>query len=357
MLREAELTAAACALVKCSSGFAEGSEEWAQWAAIEALGSTPEAQDDRDWMKAQVQPGYLYTAGNGLATENKLFGYDAADYLFDWSSRNQVGTRTLGGLQAVGGSLQAAGGALLLPTCETVVGCIASGYLGASGYDNAVAGFNTLLSGKPSATWGGQLLQAAGLSPEVAEALYALTQLGAAAGAPRIKPGTVADEGTMPSPPIGAVDTAQLAKRVTDIRSTLSSDLKRGGNVAVADVKVDGLPSTIAAHSGIANPNSAQKASGLVGDAAGMFNTFPIPNKTGVLISRFGDSEAKILGSLAQQLGENTTATGSISIFTERAACASCMGVVEQFMAKYPGIRVKVFDNKGVLLRPRPVNQ
>ncbi|WWW36144.1 VENN motif pre-toxin domain-containing protein [Stenotrophomonas rhizophila] len=105
VLREAELTAAACALVKCSSGFAEGSEEWAQWAAIEALGSTPEAQDDRDWMKAQVQPGYLYTAGNGLATENKLFGYDAADYLFDWSSRNQVGTRTLGGLQAVGGSL------------------------------------------------------------------------------------------------------------------------------------------------------------------------------------------------------------------------------------------------------------
>lgn len=55
-------------------------------------------------------------------------------------------------------------------------------FAGDGGYDNTVAGFNTLLSGKPSATWGGQLLQAAGLSPEVAEALYALTQLGAALG-------------------------------------------------------------------------------------------------------------------------------------------------------------------------------
>ena len=220
-----------------------------------------------------------------------------------------------------------------------------------------MAGFNTLLSGKPSATWGGQLLQAAGLSPDVAEALYALTQVGAAAGAPGIKFGTVAAEGRTPSLPIGAVDTAQLARRVTDIRSTLSSDLKRGGNVAVADVQVDGLPSTIAAHSGIASPNSAQKASGLVGDAAGVFDTFAIPNQSGVLISRAGDSEAKILGNLAQQLGENNRATGSINIFTERAACASCMGVVEQFMARYPGIRVNVFDEKGVLLRPRPATQ
>jgi len=55
-------------------------------------------------------------------------------------------------------------------------------FAGDGGYDNTVAGFNTLLSGKPSATWGGQLLQAAGLSPEVAETLYALTQLGAALG-------------------------------------------------------------------------------------------------------------------------------------------------------------------------------
>lgn len=93
VVREAELTAAACALVKCSAGFAEGSAERAEWAAIEALGSTPEALDDRQWLKVQVQPGSLYTAGNGVATQGQLFDYAFADYLFDWGSRNQAGVR------------------------------------------------------------------------------------------------------------------------------------------------------------------------------------------------------------------------------------------------------------------------
>ena len=50
--------------------------------------------------------------------------------------------------------------------------------------------------------------------------------------------------------------------------------------------------------------------------------------------------------------GSNTKATGTVTIFTERAACASCLGVIEQFKAKYPSIQVNVLDNNGVLLRP-----
>ncbi len=188
--REAELTAAACALIKCSAGFPEGSAERAQWAAIEAMGSTPAAREDREWLQVQVLPGYVYTAGNGMAVNTKLFEYDLLDPYFDWSSRNQAGTRALGGLQALGGSLQAAGGVLLLSTCETGIGCVAAGYTIASGYDNAAAGVNTLIKGKPTATFGAQLFQSENISPEVAEFMYALTQVGAAAGA-TLKPSLI----------------------------------------------------------------------------------------------------------------------------------------------------------------------
>ncbi len=169
----------------------------------------------------------------------------------------------------------------------------------------------------------------------------------------------VSNSGARPTPSqteVGAVDTVQMANRVTDIRRSLPSDLKRGGNVAIADVKVDGLPSSLAAHSGIENPTTAQKASGLVGKGEGVFDTFSVPNKSGVPIPRAGDSEAKIFENLALRLGENTKATGSVTIFTERPACGSCMWVIDQFVAKYPGIRVSVIDNKGVILRPRPVS-
>ncbi|WP_226967898.1 MULTISPECIES: deaminase domain-containing protein [Yersinia] len=39
-------------------------------------------------------------------------------------------------------------------------------------------------------------------------------------------------------------------------------------------------------------------------------------------------------------------------MFTERPACGSCLGVVDQFQKKYPSIQVNVLDNNGVLLRP-----
>jgi filamentous hemagglutinin len=79
---------------------------------------------------------------------------------------------------------------------------------------------------------------------------------------------------------------------------------------------------------------------------------FKLPNKAGELISRNTDSEYKILDNLADKLGNNVTVKGSVTIFTERPACGSCLGVVEQFQQKYPGIKVDVLDNNGIVLRP-----
>ena len=122
--------------------------------------------------------------------------------------------------------------------------------------------------------------------------------------------------------------------------------------MAVADVSVAGLPSQLAAHSGIGAPTAAQQALGLVGAAGNDFKTFPVANSVGRMISRAQDSEANILGYAAQQLGNNTAATGTINIFTELVICPSCRGVVDQFELKYQGIRVTVLDNGGVRLIP-----
>ena len=241
--RELELTAAACALVKCSAGFVEGSDERAQWAAVEALGSSAEALEDRNWLKAQVLPGYLYTAGSGMLTEELLFQYTFGNYMSDLSSRNQLGTRTLGGIQALGGSIQAAGGVLLLPTCETVIGCVAAGYLLGTGYDNAVSGVSTLSSGRPTATFGAQLLQSDRISPEVAELLYAMTQVGAAASTIPGKLGTVTTASNLPDPRLSytnapftthGLDVTADVMKTAEAQALVNEYLKSGATPALA---------------------------------------------------------------------------------------------------------------------------
>jgi filamentous hemagglutinin len=154
-----------------------------------------------------------------------------------------------------------------------------------------------------------------------------------------------------------SIDTHLLAQKIADIRATLPSKLKGEGNMAVADIKVEGLPSQMAAHSRINTPNSAQQAQGIVGEGSGLFQTQLVPNKSGVLMPRSGDSEAKILDRLAQLLGDRYSASGVVTIFTERPACSSCLGVVEQFKNRYSNIRVDVLDNKGVVMRPLKVGQ
>ncbi|MDN0117883.1 deaminase domain-containing protein [Yersinia frederiksenii] len=134
---------------------------------------------------------------------------------------------------------------------------------------------------------------------------------------------------------------------VTDVRAGLSSSPKRSGNVAVAEVDIPGMPKQIAAHSSV---DSAGK--GLVDKGSQNFEFQTLVNSAGVQIKRNTDSEYKILDNLADQLGNNTSVKGTVTIFTERPACGSCLGVVEQFQQKYPGIKINVLDNNGILLRP-----
>ena len=55
------------------------------------------------------------------------------------------------------------------------------------------------------------------------------------------------------------------------------------------------------------------------------------------------DGEFKILENSAQILGDNTSATGQINLFTELKFCTSCAGAIMQFRQRYPGIQPNVF--------------
>lgn len=158
-----------------------------------------------------------------------------------------------------------------------------------------------------------------------------------------------------PSRVIAGTAAGELLERVTltqaikDVRAGLPSDPRRSGNVAAAQIDIEGLPAQMAAHSDI---NQAGK--GVVGKGSGNFTSMELPNAQGVPVQRSTDSEYKILDNIADRLGNNTSATGTVKIVTERPACDSCLDVANQFRAKYPNIDVQIYDNNGVMLTKTP---
>jgi filamentous hemagglutinin len=154
---------------------------------------------------------------------------------------------------------------------------------------------------------------------------------------------------------IAGTATGEFLERVTltqatkDVRAGLPSDPRRSGNVAAAQINIEGLPAQMAAHSDI---NQAGK--GVVGKGSGNFTSMELPNAQGVPVQRSTDSEYKILDNIADRLGNNTSATGTVKIVTERPACDSCLDVANQFRAKYPNIDVQIYDNNGVMLTKTP---
>ncbi len=143
------------------------------------------------------------------------------------------------------------------------------------------------------------------------------------------------------------IDTAPMAQRVMGVRAGLPSGLRRSGNVAVAEIDILGIPNQMAAHSQVSDAGK-----GLIGSGNGNFVAQFVPNKAGDLVYRGLDTEYKILDNIADQLGRNTSVSGTVNILTEKAACASCLNVTEQFKAKYLNITVNILDNQGVMLRP-----
>lgn len=174
--KEARLKAAACALVKCSAEFAEGSADYVKAQALEQLGNSDAYASERTLLASQSGNQLIYAMGSYASASLPMFGYSVSDQTGDALSRYGVGTR-LGGLaQTTGGELQALGG---IAMCTTGVACLAGSYLAASGIDTVNAGANSFLSGISQKTSGAYLLEGLGVSPEYSEGIYGLTQIGA----------------------------------------------------------------------------------------------------------------------------------------------------------------------------------
>jgi filamentous hemagglutinin len=297
--KEARLMAASCRKVACSTQEALNSDERKQFEAL--MKKYPSTRDEDGlianyWVQKERQRFGNYPAFVGYDSE-KLFMYDLGDQITDGQlfARNQqieqISKMTGWSPNWVNASVMAVS--------------IASTF---AGMGKANVG-NQYLSSKlvgPTNAWKGYLV----------------------------------NEKTIQQ-------AATFKNRVTELRAGLPSAPKRSGNVAVANIDISGMPKTLASHNLI-----AIEGKGFVGMGKENFKYETILTDDGRHVARNIDSEYKILDNLADRLGKNYSAKGSVTIFTEKAACDSCLDVVKQFESRYPGVKVDVLDNNGVRLIP-----
>lgn len=58
------------------------------------------------------------------------------------------------------------------------------------------------------------------------------------------------------------------------------------------------------------------------------------------------DTEAKLLENIAQKLGDKYDGKGIVDLYTQLSPCASCRGVISQFMDRYPYIKINLYYDK-----------
>lgn len=117
-------------------------------------------------------------------------------------------------------------------------------------------------------------------------------------------------------------------------------------------IDIPGIQPSMAAFSRISEPSDKLLNLGFVGQVTEVFSSSVVSTggKNPFPLLRDVDSEAKILNNIAVQLGDNTAVKGVINLLTERPPCVSCSNIIEQFQAKYPNIKLNVFDGGGLSL-------
>ena len=149
-------------------------------------------------------------------------------------------------------------------------------------------------------------------------------------------------------PPEGSGDFKTNAQsKIDDLRNQMpNSKLRNQGNMATAEVKIDGIKKDFVAHSQI--NNSASKGadlgdfSHLKPESERIFKTYVEAGKPGTEYSRFHDTEVKILEDIASQIN-NSNIHGNIDLYTEAPACQSCTNVIFEFRRTFPNIKLNVY--------------
>lgn len=84
-----------------------------------------------------------------------------------------------------------------------------------------------------------------------------------------------------------------------------------------------------------------------------IFEATEAPDNVRDIYLRDGDTKYKILNDLAENLGENPNAKGTIKLFTEKDTYGSCNEIIKQFDEKYPNVSIEVIHNNGVPIKPK----
>lgn len=168
--KEARLTAAACALVKCYAEYPEGSDAYNALKAMADVGSNDAMASERQQLQAQ----------------QSLFGYSKTDQFLDSAKQvnntYQVSTRALGAGQAALGAAGVAASVVTAPaSCSTGIGCVANAVVATTSLDAVYTGSKQAISGQSEDSLLNQALQGLGMSPEASS--YAEMALGIGAAA------------------------------------------------------------------------------------------------------------------------------------------------------------------------------
>jgi hypothetical protein len=171
--KEARLTAAACALVKCYAEYPEDSAAYKQLKQLADFGASDAFAAERTQLS--MQPGMFGYSTTGVFSDANI---DAAKKL---NNTYQLGTRLVGTGKMALGVGGVAGSALTAPvSCATVIGCFANGAAATISLDAAYSGAKQLVSGNPTETYLNQGLQSLGMSPQAAAWVEAGLGIGSA---------------------------------------------------------------------------------------------------------------------------------------------------------------------------------
>jgi hypothetical protein len=135
-------------------------------------------------------------------------------------------------------------------------------------------------------------------------------------------------QGSEGIPPDKGAEMAGTVRKLFDLPPQPAGEGTK--NVAFAEAFIDGKSTLLGTVSG------SEVRPGMV----------KLPDKTQFRVidsgfqTRAEDTERKLLEHLADRLPPN--ATGTIRLYTERSACRSCAGVIQQFEKRFPGIKVIV---------------
>jgi hypothetical protein len=260
--KEARLTAAACAIVRCYAEFPVDSAAYTQLKNLAAIGASADLASERQQLA--TQSGLFSYSTDSIFSDA---GIDAAKQL---NNTYQVSTRALGAGQMVIGGLGVAGSIVTAPaSCATGVGCIANATVGTISLDASYAGAKQLVSGSPEDTFVNTGLQTLGLSPQAASIVEAALGIGSAATAAK-----VANKAVEQTIALGKLSAATYQDFTTNgIRATPAVMATSQAQALVMEIKTasPGLSNLMATNiakeiieSGVNLPQSGVAASGTV---------------------------------------------------------------------------------------------